>query len=47
MDNSEYLKSLNRYPSNDKEQMNRIMRALEIIAEELIKINVTLDKGNT
>ncbi len=39
MDNLEYLKSLNKYPSNDKERMNRIMRALEIIAGELIKGN--------
>lgn len=45
MDNLEYLKSLNKYPSNDKERMNRMMRALEIIAEELIKINGTLDKS--
>jgi len=47
MDNLEYLKSLNKYPSNDKEQMNRIMRALEIIAEELIKINRTLKLKDT
>ncbi|MBA7512715.1 hypothetical protein ES705_04723 [subsurface metagenome] len=39
MNNLEYLKSLNKYPSNDKERMNRQMRALEIIAEELIKVN--------
>lgn len=45
MTNSEYLKSLNKFPFDDKERMDRIMKALEIIAEELIKINETLNKS--
>jgi len=45
MTNLEYLKSLNKYPLDDKERMDRIMKALEIIAEELIKINGILDKS--
>jgi len=45
MKNLEYLKSLNKFPLDDRERMDRIMKALEIIAEELIKINGTLDKS--
>ena len=42
MDNLEYLKSLNKYPLDDKERMDRIVKSLEIIAEELIKCNTYL-----
>jgi len=47
MDNLEYLKGLSKYPSDDKERMDRMMKALEIIAEESIKQNVYFNKWFT